>query len=896
MESVEPEPAAEKRRKRKRAPPNTSLEDHKDEIKFYYLGLGYTKEKVREIIESKYQLGASATQYRDRLSKWGFRKQGTEEQWKVIAKAYISRGDTKPADAVINQNLGHVANSKYFKVLRLLLYRLSNRILDFEDINELLDQVVSEGYYSSLTSLLCLNTISAIAACNNALPILALRRDLDLILAIYSKHTWIATSWIGILVKIEKLWRGEVCPDIFSKCEEWLLLELRRTKQVPMSEVEAVNLLRCCFKHQRLGLFIELWNPKLYAGAIESLHFQNTGRYVLDTEDVGILEKFISLGFRMGVSVLILQSLIAKKHHITAVLLNYASGRLQIADSTDPQIISPALGDPVAPNYTLLTRFFDAYLAEPDLPKLLAAALFVGNEDLGNLILQYVNENSSTHNSKDLEKKLIAVCFSENWEGGWFDLQAKCITNTGIPSAPSRARMELLRVTPPRSMVVPGSKRLQMVSNFLLLNKIGRARLITSAELDEFRCSPDVAVNLMSTDRILEIDGKNYEIYRLERKKPGRSSISITVSIQILVVGDIPTLPSKSRTVDLRQHLELPGTLQDIMSSTNGIFDETIGGGSPCKFPQQKPMPPKLEEQDDPQPSALTSITSDAPKLPVYACPVCAEEKLHSKERVDSMLSVGAWSLVEKTCLGPTEHVAEQIFDVFELFSYKLQKPELCNDVLFWIRGLLEMGLEVDYRSTKGTPSNSYRRGRTILQVAADWFNDTNLVAMLIEFGADVDAPGVGILGTALQGCCRKPSAVVKPQTSRVECVRLLVQAGADLNAESPDGERPVFTPLDGAVLSGDLSTARYLLEKGARLDARTVGYAVRTARLDMVSLFVQYNMRFYDYALGVSRDCGERVIEEYLLDLQRGQAPIGIPSEYTFNQDFLRIQEVDVE
>ncbi|KAF3134461.1 hypothetical protein TWF594_008702 [Orbilia oligospora] len=88
--------------KRKRASPITAMDEYKEEMKFYYLGLNYTLEKVRETMESHYHFGASLIQYRDRLNKWGFKKRGAKRQWETIAESVVTRGGGKESEAVIN--------------------------------------------------------------------------------------------------------------------------------------------------------------------------------------------------------------------------------------------------------------------------------------------------------------------------------------------------------------------------------------------------------------------------------------------------------------------------------------------------------------------------------------------------------------------------------------------------------------------------------------------------------------------------------------------------------------------------------------------------------------------------------------------------------------------------
>ncbi|KAK6356225.1 hypothetical protein TWF718_000597 [Orbilia javanica] len=195
----------------------------------------------------------------------------------------------------------------------------------------------------------------------------------------------------------------------------------------------------------------------------------------------------------------------------------------------------------------------------------------------------------------------------------------------------------------------------------------------------------------------------------------------------------------------------------------------------------------------------------------------------------------------------------------------------------------------IHYQLGGGPMAPDICEGRTLLQVAADWFNDKELLKILVEEGGDVNAPGA--LGTALQSCCRRPTTTRAVGVTRIEAVRFLVEAGADVNPLDPDNTRPQFTPLDGAIFTGDLAVARYLLEKGAFIDLDTIKYAVSYGRLDMVSLLVQFDMKFREPALEFARLYGEYVIEEYLMERNLGRGLLGVPSEYVM---FSRVDELD--
>lgn len=81
--------------KRNRASPIASMDEYKEEMKFYYVGLNYTAKEVRDTMESHYNFGVSLMQYRERLNEREFKKRGTKEQWKTIAKSVATRGNLK---------------------------------------------------------------------------------------------------------------------------------------------------------------------------------------------------------------------------------------------------------------------------------------------------------------------------------------------------------------------------------------------------------------------------------------------------------------------------------------------------------------------------------------------------------------------------------------------------------------------------------------------------------------------------------------------------------------------------------------------------------------------------------------------------------------------------------
>ncbi|KAF3134924.1 hypothetical protein TWF703_006255 [Orbilia oligospora] len=161
----------------------------------------------------------------------------------------------------------------------------------------------------------------------------------------------------------------------------------------------------------------------------------------------------------------------------------------------------------------------------------------------------------------------------------------------------------------------------------------------------------------------------------------------------------------------------------------------------------------------------------------------------------------------------------------------------------------VKFGISVDLRSNEdGVIHNMMRQRRKLLQLAADWS---------------------------------------KKNKDRTHSRR----SWRNHQPSVPDDTRPQFTPLDGAVLTGDLAVARHLLEKGACIDLETLKHAISYGRFDMVSLLVQFDMKFHAPALELAELYKESVIQEYLEGRSLGRGLFGVPSEFVM---FSRIDELE--
>ncbi len=105
----------------------------------------------------------------------------------------------------------------------------------------------------------------------------------------------------------------------------------------------------------------------------------------------------------------------------------------------------------------------------------------------------------------------------------------------------------------------------------------------------------------------------------------------------------------------------------------------------------------------------------------------------------------------------------------------------------------------------------------------------------LIRRGARVDrlavAAGMGMVAkTALYLDAadaeeRHRAVALAAQTGQTETLRMLIDAGVDLNRYNPEGMHSHSTPLHQAVCAGQIATVRMLVDAGARIDVKDRSY-----------------------------------------------------------------------
>ncbi|KAI0889164.1 uncharacterized protein GGS22DRAFT_153316 [Annulohypoxylon maeteangense] len=139
----------------------------------------------------------------------------------------------------------------------------------------------------------------------------------------------------------------------------------------------------------------------------------------------------------------------------------------------------------------------------------------------------------------------------------------------------------------------------------------------------------------------------------------------------------------------------------------------------------------------------------------------------------------------------------------------------------------------------------SHTRSFSPIQAAASIGNRL-LVDQLIRKGSDINQPALGIRGlTALQAACAWHPTLPQRKKDKLSLIQLLIENGADVNAPGEPGY-PGRTALYMAAESGDLETALLLIHYKADLNPFSgignesiLDHAARRGGIDMVQLLL---------------------------------------------------------
>jgi ankyrin repeat protein len=144
------------------------------------------------------------------------------------------------------------------------------------------------------------------------------------------------------------------------------------------------------------------------------------------------------------------------------------------------------------------------------------------------------------------------------------------------------------------------------------------------------------------------------------------------------------------------------------------------------------------------------------------------------------------------------------------------------------VKKLLARGVDVNARMTKngmkdGQRNRVSRLGATAFFLAAKT-TDLEVLKVLLEAGADVNIPSADgstplmvAAGLGMWYVGEDGGSLPGQEDEAFEVVKLCVEHGSDVNAVNKMGE----TPLHGAAFRGVNLIAQYLVDKGAKLDAK---------------------------------------------------------------------------
>lgn len=159
------------------------------------------------------------------------------------------------------------------------------------------------------------------------------------------------------------------------------------------------------------------------------------------------------------------------------------------------------------------------------------------------------------------------------------------------------------------------------------------------------------------------------------------------------------------------------------------------------------------------------------------------------------------------------------------------------------VKLLLDSGADVNAQYAQYVAPRQYclRRGDSTALMMAAFFCHVDTIRLLIERGANVNARNQFTGETAFMRACDNGVYCVRPKRvtygdRSAEAARLILEAGADINAQDIDG----MTALMHACRNGQINIVRFLLQSGADItikdndgdDAAAIASALRYEKI----------------------------------------------------------------
>ncbi|KAK6360272.1 hypothetical protein TWF730_006420 [Orbilia blumenaviensis] len=256
------------------------------------------------------------------------------------------------------KEIGRVANSNYFRYLKVLLYRLSNDLIEPIMLDELLDKVMELGFRSSLKEILSLKTISTKFAAENLILFLILRNDLDLINHIFRIHDVFPVNCFDAIYDLmtpfdhrvrilqDEILKNIRMHDLLKKyngardvCKS-LLNQIEQRQIYPSNPSEAAFLVACATKWDLISITkMEKLMPKdLKRDQVDEFYEYYFQFSILRSRSKISLQDFLSHGFRRNLHMATLEAILLNDSERAFDLIPYANLGIELSTETSGKL------------------------------------------------------------------------------------------------------------------------------------------------------------------------------------------------------------------------------------------------------------------------------------------------------------------------------------------------------------------------------------------------------------------------------------------------------------------------------------------------------------------------------------------------------------------------------